>query len=73
MEGAEYKVRKNTAWKRVLCAACAVLTAGVMIALIFFFVVGLGVVVGAELNAALAETPEAGLEEPAGPQEDTAA
>ena len=30
MEGAEYKVRKNTAWKRVLCAACAVLTAGVM-------------------------------------------
>jgi membrane protein len=30
--------------------------AGVMIALIFFFVVGLGVVVGAELNAALAES-----------------
>lgn len=30
MEGAEYKVRKNTAWKRVLCAACAVMTAGVM-------------------------------------------
>ena len=30
MEGAKYKVRKNTAWKRVLCAACAVLTAGVM-------------------------------------------
>jgi membrane protein len=29
--------------------------AGVMIALIFFFVIGLGVVVGAELNAALAE------------------
>ena len=29
--------------------------AGVMIALIFFFVVGLGVVIGAELNAALAE------------------
>jgi membrane protein len=29
--------------------------AGVMISLIFFFVVGLGVVVGAELNAALAE------------------
>src|SRR5206468_2401699 len=29
--------------------------AGVMITLIFFFVVGLGVVVGAELNAALAE------------------
>lgn len=30
--------------------------AGVMITLLFFFVVGLGVVVGAELNAALAET-----------------
>lgn len=29
--------------------------AGVMIALIFFFIIGLGVVVGAELNAALAE------------------
>ncbi|HEU5285411.1 MAG TPA: hypothetical protein VFU20_02735, partial [Sphingomicrobium sp.] len=28
---------------------------GVMIALIFFFVIGLGVVMGAELNAALAE------------------
>jgi len=30
--------------------------AGVMIALLFFFAVGLGVVIGAELNAALAET-----------------
>ena len=30
--------------------------AGVMIALIFFFVIGLGVVTGAELNAALADT-----------------
>jgi len=30
--------------------------AGVMIALIFFFVIGLGVVMGAELNAALAES-----------------
>ena len=36
--------------------------AGVMVALIFFFFVGLGVVIGAELNAALAETPETGLE-----------
>lgn len=36
--------------------------AGVMIALIFFFLVGLGMVVGAELNAALAETPADGLE-----------
>jgi len=32
--------------------------AGVMIALFFFWLVGLGLVIGAELNAALAETPE---------------
>ncbi len=32
--------------------------AGVMIALFFFWLVGLGVVTGAELNAALAESPE---------------
>jgi membrane protein len=32
--------------------------AGVIIALIFFFVIGLGVTIGAQLNAALAETPE---------------
>jgi membrane protein len=31
--------------------------AGIMITLIFFFLVGLGVVIGAELNAALAEFP----------------
>ena len=31
--------------------------AGVAIALLFFFLIGMGVVVGAELNAALAETP----------------
>ena len=31
--------------------------AGVAIALLFFFVIGFGVVIGAELNAALAETP----------------
>ncbi len=31
--------------------------AGVMIALFFFFIIGLGLVIGAELNAALAETP----------------
>ena len=31
--------------------------AGVMIVLIFFYIVGLGVVIGAELNAALAEVP----------------
>lgn len=35
--------------------------AGVIFALIFFWFVGLGVVFGAELNAALAETPETGL------------
>lgn len=40
--------------------------AGVMIALIFFFFVGLGVVVGAQLNAALAETPHQGLEDDQG-------
>jgi membrane protein len=32
--------------------------AGVMIALIFFFMIGFGVTIGAQLNAALAETPE---------------
>lgn len=37
--------------------------AGVMITLIFFFVIGLGVVIGATLNAALAEFPDD--EEPA--------
>jgi membrane protein len=36
--------------------------AGVMIALLFFFVIGLGVVMGAELNAALAETEAVALE-----------
>jgi membrane protein len=35
--------------------------AGVMITLIFFFVVGLGVVIGAELNAALAESGASAL------------
>lgn len=37
--------------------------AGVMIALVFFYIIGLGVVVGAELNAALAEVPHEGLQE----------
>ena len=37
--------------------------AGVMIALIFFFIIGLGVVIGAELNAALAEVPGERLKE----------
>jgi len=39
--------------------------AGVMVALIFFFLVGLGVVIGAELNAALAEQPRNVLQTPA--------
>ncbi len=37
--------------------------AGIMITLIFFFLVGLGVVIGAELNAALAEFPAQSVEE----------
>lgn len=36
--------------------------AGVMISLVFFFLIGLGVVIGAELNAALADSPDPGLE-----------
>lgn len=35
--------------------------AGVMVALIFFFLVGLGLVVGAQLNAALAEAEDQGV------------
>ncbi len=38
--------------------------AGVIITLIFFWLVGLGLVFGAHLNAALAESPEAGLRDP---------
>jgi len=40
--------------------------AGVMIALFFFWLVGLGMVIGAELNAALAQAPE--VENPPGSQ-----
>jgi membrane protein len=36
--------------------------AGVMITLIFFFMIGFGLVIGAHLNAALAETPDEELE-----------
>jgi membrane protein len=36
--------------------------AGVMVALLFFFVIGLGVVTGAELNAALADAGDVALE-----------
>ena len=35
--------------------------AGVMIALVYFFTLGLGVVFGAHLNAALAEVPQSAL------------
>ena len=49
--------------------------AGIMISLFFFWLVGLGVVAGAELNAALARTPEeegaTGMDD-ASEQEDTA-
>ncbi len=36
--------------------------AGVIVALLFFYLIGLGIVVGAHLNAALAEPPEPALE-----------
>lgn len=44
--------------------------AGIMIALFFFWLVGLGLVIGAELNAALAE-PEGGEDSPGEPIEET--
>lgn len=43
--------------------------AGVIIALLFFFLVGLGIVMGAHLNAALAEPPDPGVRTPAGTSE----
>ena len=39
--------------------------AGIIVALFFFYVVGLGVVFGAELNAALAEVPDEAIGKPA--------
>ena len=48
--------------------------AGVMITLIFFYLVGLGVVVGAQLNAALAEVPlepAGNMGQPGGQEEET--
>ena len=39
--------------------------AGVIVALLFFWLVGFGLVIGAQLNAALAETPEDRVREPA--------
>lgn len=43
--------------------------AGVIIALLFFFLVGLGIVFGAHLNAALAEPPDPGVENAHEPQQ----
>lgn len=37
--------------------------AGAMVTLIFFFIIGLGVVIGAELNAALADLPDDGTDD----------
>ena len=37
--------------------------AGVIVALLFFYLVGLGMVFGAHLNAALAEPPEVALQD----------
>ena len=42
--------------------------AGVVVALLFFFLIGLGIVFGAHLNAALAEPPEPGVEASPTPQ-----
>ena len=39
--------------------------AGVVVMLLFFYLIGLGLVFGAHLNAALAEPPETALEQPA--------
>lgn len=41
--------------------------AGTIIALLFFWIVGLGLVIGAHLNAALAETPAPAIREPVPP------
>ena len=43
--------------------------AGVIVALLFFWLVGFGLVIGAQLNAALAETPETRLRDAAGATE----
>jgi membrane protein len=47
--------------------------AGVILALIFFYVIGLGIAIGAELNAALADTPASDVEEPATDQQEARA
>lgn len=47
--------------------------AGVVVMLLFFYLIGLGLVFGAHLNAALAEPPEAALEPPTNHKEAVAA
>ena len=42
--------------------------AGVVVALLFFWLVGFGLAIGAQLNAALAESPGSGVREPDGPE-----
>ena len=39
--------------------------AGVIVTLLFFFIIGLGITFAAHLNAALAETPAPDVEDPA--------
>jgi membrane protein len=46
--------------------------AGIVIMLFFFWLIGFGLVIGAHLNAALAESPVNGLKEPAEETEETA-
>lgn len=46
--------------------------AGIVIMLFFFWLVGFGLVIGAHLNAALAEPPEQGLKDPAEETEEAA-
>jgi len=46
--------------------------AGIVIMLFFFWLVGFGLVIGAHLNAALAEPPEQGLKDPAEKTEEAA-
>ena len=45
--------------------------AGAMVTLIFFFIIGLGVVIGAEINAALAEAPVREMDDGAGRERET--
>lgn len=46
--------------------------AGIVVMLLFFWLIGLGLVIGSHVNAALAESPDEGLKEPATETEETA-